>query len=131
MQKCPIEDHEALVLNGFCKMDNKTIEEKMIKYRELNIFDNLQLIVIKRGFEEFLTEEQINLYANPKYNYKQMQALRWGLEYKVDINLYNSEKYSYKLMKEIYYLLANRREGYDKLTYEEKLDKINLLIIEN
>src|SRR6266516_5826693 len=97
-------------------------------YKNLNIFNKGQLIVIARGIKENL---DVSIFAKKEYNYKQMSLIRAGLYDKIDINLYLNPNYSENVMKEIYYLLINARYGYENLTYEEKLNKINLLILEN
>lgn len=60
-----------------------------------------QLKEISDGFRHGLTKEQIEIYANPEYDSKQMQQLREGLEKGLDVSQYANPSIPHDEMSEI------------------------------
>lgn len=55
------------------------INDIVKEYHNLNIFDSLQMWEIREGLKKGLTVDEVNLYADPKYNSHQMWEIRIGL----------------------------------------------------
>jgi len=59
-------------------MDKKELEEKLDL--DLEGFSNDQLEQISLGFRNGLTVDQVKVYADPEFNWRQMDEIRRGLE---------------------------------------------------
>ena len=69
-----------------------------------NRFDEKQKQALREGLENGL---DISVYANPSYDSYQMNEIRWGLEKNLDVSLYATTKYNWRQMSQI-------REGLER-----------------
>lgn len=83
--------------------NNLTIEQRMNTEWGYQ-FDPMQCAEILDGARQGVNVE---LYANPNFEYEQMSYIRQGLENNVDISKYASTNYSHFLMEIIYHLLKD------------------------
>lgn len=61
-------------------------------------FDEKQKQALRDGLENGL---DISVYAKPEYNYDQMEQIRKGLEQKLDVSIYANPKFDWQQMREI------------------------------
>lgn len=69
-----------------------------------NRFDEKQKQALREGLENGL---DISVYANPSYDSYQMNEIRWGLEKNLDVSPYATTKYNWRQMSQI-------REGLER-----------------
>ena len=67
----------------------------MINMEEFDLFQKKE---IDKGLQSGV---DVEIYANPEYNWSLMQQIRLGLESKVDVSLYNKDYYNRLQMQEI------------------------------
>lgn len=60
----------------------------MINMEEFDLFQKEE---IDKGLQSGI---DVEIYANPEYNWSLMQQIRLGLESKVDVSLYNKDYYN-------------------------------------
>ena len=60
------------------------------------------------GLEENL---DVSIYAKSKYNFQQMDQIRFGLKNNLDVSVYAKPEYNYKQMKEIRIELLKEKEN--------------------
>lgn len=107
---------------------------KLLKSKLYNLgFSDWRIDSIIEGAREKI---DYKIYFNPNYSSSRMDCIRKGLLQKIDISLYNKDEYSDELVEKIFDILRKDRdyinqEPIQELTYEEKINKINLLIIES
>lgn len=109
--------------NQMCVILNGLLEKINVDLYADPKYDSLQMSQISEGLK---LGYDINKFNNPKLNYKQMMLIKDGLKLGLDVDLYNSPNYSYELMMKIFKILKSKR-----IKPENKLNKINLLIIES
>lgn len=69
-----------------------------------DLFDKGQMEEIRLGLDDGLTEEQIELYADPKFNANQMAEIRGGIECGLteeQIRIFAKPELSWKQMRDI------------------------------
>ena len=64
-------------------------------------FTSEKMIEIFKGIENGLMEDQILIYADPKFDQYQMEQIRLGLEEGLDVSVYADPKNKYSKMESI------------------------------
>ncbi len=92
----------------------------LFKNRGLN---TMQLHQVKLGYDNGLTEEQIEIYAKPKFNWYQMEQIRLGLEAGMDVTIYAQENIPSEEMEHIRQKNEINADYQSKVKEETKLLK--------
>ena len=103
---------------------NEEIEQFIKECENSGKFDINQMDVIRRGFKNHLTLEQVKFYAKPEFNWEQMFEICEGF----DNNLATMEEVSFYAKPEIHWtqMLQIREDFESGLTIEEVKEKYNL-----
>ena len=121
-------------INKFKKIQKKYNSDldKFNNYLYSQGFNNEQFLMITDGIRRNL---DVEVYAKKEFNARQMGVIMTGLLNKYDVKLYAKPEYDVILMNKIFHILndtaAKKDFNAEFSTYEEKLNKINLLIIES
>ena len=81
------------------KIYNNLNIENLMKTEWINQFDEKQIWQIEMGITR--SKVDVSIYAKPKFDWKQMQQIRLGLEAEIDVSLYANSEYRYEQMEQI------------------------------
>ena len=97
-------------------MDEKQLQEMIDEVTRGKVFDRSQMQQIREGFKNGLSMEQIQVYADSKFEWGQMGQIRWGFEHDLSVEqvkIYAKPEFNGYQMSEI-------RNGFeDGLTIEQ------------
>lgn len=90
---------------------------------------------IKEQHQEILLGKEegldVSLYANPEFNWLQMEQIRMGIKDKVDVSAYADPSYSYETMKQIrlsYYSSNDLTDYLERGFVDDELEQIRLAL---
>lgn len=90
---------------------------------------------IKEQHQEILLGKEegldVSLYANPEFNWLQMEQIRMGIKDKVDVSAYADPSYSYETMKQIrlsYYSSNDLTDYLERGFTDDELEQIRLAL---
>lgn len=94
------EERETTEIEGeFTEItDGKELAKMNEAILKDNRFDEKQKQALREGLENGL---DISVYANPSYDSYQMNEIRWGLEKNLDVSIYANPKFDWEQMREI------------------------------
>ena len=93
---------------------------------DISQFDENQQIVIHDGLQHGY---DVSWYADPKYNFRQMQEIEDGLSWDIDVSQYADPRYSWEEMRDIRNKLIDAKyedddDDYDEANYEDYIQYV-------